>query len=360
MAASSSPHNNLSNLCASGPKEKEIISDEAQSYIDLHFITIGFIAAFGTVTNVINGVIFIGQGIKDCMSLCLLSLTVTNLITVVFGLLTCLFRFLAFLNVETEFDLFSVLFILTTTTSMVYNISTITTTFIALERCLCVSLPLKFKDFVTYNRTIVILISIYVYDVVVCMPHLLTMRLISQYDNQKNSTKTVLWFLPIRAEVNKFIQGFVLLIVESLCLLVILASTVIMTVTLRRSLQRWTYHRGLQHSERNVRLITTGSEKEITKQAHSLKKRRVVKTVVILALVSFVCNSLRFIVLMISCIYPDLQCTQRNLFYDINGLLFLLQMINSSADIFVYFVFNSSFRRYFFEIFCVKVQIHIE
>lgn len=236
--------------------------------------------------------------------------------------------------------------------SVFYNISTITTTFISLERCLCVSWPLKFKGFMTFNRAIGVLIMIYLYCAVVSVPDYLTLSLIHLFDPRKNSTRIVLWLSPLSHHVELFNLSFHLLTSEFLCLVIILISTYIMVADLHKSLNRWAKQTIVQERYSAMKLSPGDVRKDWRESKNSRSKKRMAKTVITLAVVCSVCNSLRLLLVIINLTYVDMYTTQKNLYIDLLAVMYLLQTTNASVDIFVYFLHNSVFRSCFCEIFC--------
>ncbi|CAG5117318.1 unnamed protein product [Candidula unifasciata] len=349
----------LSNVSFASPR-KQIISNEVQLYLDIYFrtVVVTVVGVFGTITNVMSAAVFIRQGVHDCVSVCLLSLTVTNLVSVTAGVLTLFSKVLIFANILTNFDPWAIYYTLPHISALFYNISTITTTFISVERCLCVTWPLKFSNTFTVRRAVVVLMGIYLYDIIITMPDHLTMGLENQFDSKMNKTRLVLWLSPERPYVDILNRMFCQLTVESLCVLMLIVSTYSMVRGLRRSLHQWTDHHHVQQSDAIVPNIAA---KKTSKGNNKVNmKQNVVNTVIILAIVAFICNSLRLVLIIIDHTHPNLATTEFNLYVDLVAVSYLLQTVNASVDIFVYLSYNISFRRRFVEMFGTSSMFHLK
>ncbi|CAG5120545.1 unnamed protein product [Candidula unifasciata] len=127
-------------------------------YIDKYIqpVIVSAIGAFGIFTNFLSICVFIKQGIKDCVSVCLISLSVTDLSSVMASFLAECIK----INPNLEFDPIAIHHMLIRISGMFYHSSTLTTALLALERCLCVSWPIKFKDFFTLRRSLFAMVLI--------------------------------------------------------------------------------------------------------------------------------------------------------------------------------------------------------
>ncbi|XP_005109640.1 uncharacterized protein LOC101846167 [Aplysia californica] len=69
-----------------------------------------------------------------------------------------------------------------------YDTSMLITVFIALVRCCCVAIPLKFKGVFTRSRTAVCIVGITVSTVLTRLPTLITQEIVAEYDAINNRT----------------------------------------------------------------------------------------------------------------------------------------------------------------------------
>ncbi|CAG5123819.1 unnamed protein product, partial [Candidula unifasciata] len=88
------------------------------------------VTSLGLIVNILNIIIFIRQGFKESVNVSLFLLTISDLGSLVF---------VFFLNLVT----------------------TGTTAWIAMERCLCIITPLKVKSLITSRRTVVFVCVLY-------------------------------------------------------------------------------------------------------------------------------------------------------------------------------------------------------
>lgn len=329
----------------------------AVKYIDKYIqpIIVSAIGLFGIVTNVLSICVFIKQGIKDCVSVCLLSLSVTDLGSVMASFLGECIK----VNPNFEFDPIAIHYVMIRTSGMFYHCSTLTTALLALERCLCVSWPIKFKDFFTFNRAVLAVGFIYAIVLCTALPDFATYRLNRRYDFRTNSTRTVLMFTPHRKIVERFITICATYTLEPACLIVVMVSACVMTADLRQSSQLQKNHNQINKNS------SSGSNNLLTKNSWSSNKtssanmrsnpssrnRRVEKIILILAILCFVCNSLRLIAMSVVFEYLGVE----NVKYETWVLLlfvFFLQTSNASVNFFVYYVLNVTFRRTVELVFC--------
>ncbi|CAL1527513.1 unnamed protein product, partial [Lymnaea stagnalis] len=302
--------------------------------------------------NIVTVLVFLKQGVKDCVTLCLLSLALTDFSSVALGMIISITSLSRASEVTLYIDLDALEFVLAYPSAMFYDISTSTTALITVQRCLCVTLPFRFKDFMTIKRTTITIICLFIFNVGMYMPHFLSSRLESQLDPRTNSTRVVLALTVNRPEVDLFLNTFVHLLEAALCLAIVLVSTQIMIIGLRRSskFQKTGISRGTIESpdlKQTIKGPASFKKRTGSTRRASGKNGNVVKTVLILAMLCFLCNSIRFTVVVLLRVFPDIYYgrAQEQLFLIFLKLTSFTQTFNSSVHIIVYYIFNASFRR---------------
>ncbi|XP_005089002.1 uncharacterized protein LOC101845281 [Aplysia californica] len=336
---------------------------------DLVGLYMGFLVALpvallGVAANLINAAVFLHQGVKDCVSVCLLALTISDLCSVLSGGIIYTYNLLIHFNVYSVIHSYSFAYVVSYICSMFYDISQAVMAFVTLERCLCVAMPLKFKEIFTLRRAVVIVSALYIFTVAAYVPHYVSTGLISRWDPTTNTTRLFLWVADYRPDVQLYLRFFLQTVMAALCQAVVLVSTYVMVRGLKES-TKFRQRREVatppnvngetkedpSRTKKEVQAAKSDSGKEaIGKQGQgqllSEKNLRVVKTVTALAILSLVCNSVRLVVVLINRVVSGLALGGR--FHNVIILMsvgtFVFQTINASANILVYYNMNASFR----------------
>ncbi|XP_005091769.1 thyrotropin-releasing hormone receptor-like [Aplysia californica] len=152
-------------------------------------VACGVISIMGVVGNAINIAVFIKMGLKDTVNISLLGLAAADMCSSFLLILIGQFysplmasKDLSFIASEVEYLSFGwprVYF-----TRCVSGI----TAFVAFERCLCITFPLKVKTLITPKRSVIAVVSIYVIMALSVMPTYLSTRLGYKFDETRNRT----------------------------------------------------------------------------------------------------------------------------------------------------------------------------
>ncbi|RUS78918.1 hypothetical protein EGW08_013331 [Elysia chlorotica] len=168
-------------------------------YVDLYMnIVLPFaLSVFTLCTNVINMAVQVKQGVNSCVSLCLFCISTTDFLTTFTGFCALPPKIMMYLYQRPGFDPFAFYFHMVYTCAILYDVSNTLTAFLSLERCLCVCLPLKFKDMFTFRRVVTVIVCIYLMCFGLVMPHFLSSGF--QVRSSGNSTYLALWLSADRA-----------------------------------------------------------------------------------------------------------------------------------------------------------------
>ncbi|KAK3802985.1 hypothetical protein RRG08_051740 [Elysia crispata] len=208
--------------------------DKVMEYIDLYLniVSTCILSVFTLSANIINMMVLVKQGINTCVSLCLVCLSATDFLSTFFGFCAVPPKILMYLNRSPGFDPFAIYFIMVYMSAILYDVSNTLTAFLSLERCLCVCLPLKFKDIFTFWRSVTILVCIYLLCFGLLLPHFLSSGL--EMRTTGNSTFLALWLSPDRAAVDVYID-VVHFCQTAVIMTVVFVCTLLMNVSLNRS-----------------------------------------------------------------------------------------------------------------------------
>ncbi|KAK3720490.1 hypothetical protein RRG08_058378 [Elysia crispata] len=351
--------------------------------------------------------VLVKQGINTCVSLCIFCLSATDFLSTVAGFCSLLSRILMYLNIRRGFDPFAFYFFMLYMYAVLYDVSNTLTAFLSLERCLCVCLPLQFKDIFTFWRSVTVLVYIYLLCFGLLLPHFFSSGL--EMRTSENYTFLALWLSPDRAAVEIYIG------VVHFCQTIVVTSTVfvctlLMIVSLNRSSKFQGGKKKGRKLNKNLEIESRGKNKEssggtntqqegdekisgnnpeasngsILRGAKLLVKdhqksgqtikglksiRRnsdentkpsrnlnVIKTVIALCAICFICNLMKIGVISATHLEPRFQFGKEyeNLFEIVLAVYYVFQLLNCSLNIFVYYTFNQSFRKVLLHFICCK------
>ncbi|KAK3720491.1 hypothetical protein RRG08_058379 [Elysia crispata] len=368
---------------------------EGASYIDmvigylnlyLNIISIFILTMFAIGTNIVNMMVLVKQGINTCVSLCLFCLAATDFLSTLAGLCSQPSKIMMFLNIRPGFDPFAFYFFMVYMSAILYDVSNTLTAFLSLERCLCVCLPLQFKDIFTFWRGVAVIVCIYLLCFGLLLPHFLSSGL--EMRTSRNSTFLALWLSPDRAAVDVYVDAV------HFCQTAVVTTTVfVCTLLMIVSLNRSSKFQGGKSNEfpvtfsgkntnnscvaqtksedfaqpseskaadktsqsgtksgNTVKSLNNGRNTSATsnnKSAHSSRNLNVIKTVIVLCVICFVCNLSRLALATASHIDPRFRLNKEHgKWYQIFlSICYVFQLLNCSLNIFVYYRFNQSFRK---------------
>lgn len=297
----------------------------------------GFVSVFGIVTNIINMVIFVKQGLNDTVNISLFSLAVSDVLCLADGILLAvlfspLYVHSASYVTSNEFryltgGVFHV--ILTRITGWI-------TAYIAFERWLSVAMPVRVKVILTNRRVMVCVVCIYVVVIAWSSPVFYTSQVVWRTDTASNRTYLGVHFTPNRRIIDSLTFNLVAVVSVFGSLLTVIATTTAMVIRLTKN-TKWRKSNS-----------TSGNNQ------FSRKELKMIKMVKILSLVYVVCSAPEVAWI----IWPMFDRTMivtgmnQNLVNVVNGCTFLLEAINSSIGLLVYYFMSSKYKQTFREVFC--------
>ena len=297
----------------------------------------------GIVTNSLSMAVYIRLGFSDASNVSLLSLTIYDLVTSVVSLWSTFLVTPALRIPGLPFEPVNIA-ILTGTGLLAFVIrgTAWVTAFISFERFLCVVLPLKVKSLVTPKMAVVAVLvitlltvgpSIGIYWVWVFVwrfhPHL--NRTILDVDTV--DTPNIKLLDDITTSICGFVQPL-------LAFIIVVACTIFLTVHLRRS-SAWRQGAVSGH------VIAKGKEQTtILTSRVSTKEKRVVKMVVVIAVIFIVCFAPNSAVILCSTAFKDFHMfgVHRNTFLLMFMISWVGQSFSASVNIFIYYKMASKYR----------------
>ncbi|GFO33928.1 chemosensory receptor c [Plakobranchus ocellatus] len=393
----------------------DIYMDKVMRYINLYLsiIVISILCIFAFATNIVNIVVLVKQKVRSCVSLCLLCLSVTDFFSTFAGLCTAPAKLMTYLEITTSpVDPYAIYFVMVYLCAIFYDTSNTLTAFLSLERCLCVSLPLKFKDIFTFRRGAGAIFGIYLLVFGLNMPHFLSSGL-EWKTSEQNRTYLGLWLSSDRVAVDFYLNITVHFCLTIFNMLTVCVCTQIMLVSLNRSSKfqnrkatnRTSFSRdGPDASEetqseelkvysavkdrsesgpkrksdkvfskdKNEKLREKDSlplqsakrigsanslrQKTVNNAISSSRNVNVMKTVILLCVICFLANLTRLTASISTYIEPKLRLGgEYSHWFRISlSIAHVFQLLNCSLNIFVYYRFNRSFRTTFHQVFCCR------
>ncbi|CAG5119118.1 unnamed protein product [Candidula unifasciata] len=332
--ANSEVHNQLVNT----PTRHVLLTDKALYY----FLLVNFwgpaqaVCILGIITNILNIVVFSKQGVRDTVNISLLGLATSDL----GSLITLLYANVSFMPDFMALDLpfvgGDVMYISTWCHLIFTRVSTWITAYITLERCLCVTAPLKVKNLFTPKRTVLYLVVVYVFMVASVCPIFYAARPANIFDPSKNRTMFGIFFLEDRNKIEA-ITFMTNNTIPTLAFCTVAICTAILVSTLRKK-SKWR------------RKATTSTAKTVMAD----RDGKVVKMVVLISTIFIICYFPGAAVFVVMLLDTDLRIDgfQKNVITAIFSLLFHLESINAGVNIFIYFSMSSKFRVTFMNMIC--------
>lgn len=311
-------------------------------------------AFVGIVSNIINIRTFCAMGLTDGITVSFLSLSIFDLAYMVPSFLLGISVALTVIEKRTHatfsVDPHGVNIILANVIVLVNITNVLTTTFIAVARCMCVAKPLHFKHWFTIGKTLGFICLCVIVSVVSYVPVIANMGIVRQFDHKKNITRPTLWFSSKQDSV-KVITGIVIeMMLPFVTQFIVVICVMIMAYNLRLSAK---FRQSAALVSENVTFVLNQKQKAtpcstVTVPINKLagKDVRVVQQVVLISLVYIICNTPKMILSMAAVTVPEFTVGKRysNLYLSVNMLRQQFDMFNSSVNTFIYYRFNTKFR----------------
>ncbi|CAL1541526.1 unnamed protein product, partial [Lymnaea stagnalis] len=317
------------------------------------------ITVVGAVGNVLSIKTFFRLGISDGVNLSLLSLAASYLFYLITALITAIS--LMFLGVEElsgykvrfALDPETFLMISTNTGSGFYATSMLVTTFITVVRCLAVARPLKYRNLISRKTTAIILLFFTVLSVISAVLMLIFVDILPQFGSKTNTTRPTPWLSPQQALIKDVIFGIRDMILPLTSQIIVGICVVIMARYLHKASNfRKTISSNIDTLTK-ISMVADPHTRNVTNNPASAKvagkEIQVVQQMLLIAVVYSLCNMPKVVFNMTQIILPEFYTGGRYsaLFSTFNFLRELIQSVNASVTIFIYWKYNSKFRNHF-------------
>ncbi|KAI8791212.1 G-protein coupled receptor frpr-1 [Biomphalaria glabrata] len=139
-----------------------VVDENVYSYFDqsINIWTMLCLSCFGVVTNVLNAVVFIRQGLKDSVSISMMAITCWDLVKCLSGLIHRMYGPLQAISQWVSHIWLTYTYHAEFNSIFAGFVSYALTAYVSVERCLCVSMPLKVRSIVTVKLTLFMVVAI--------------------------------------------------------------------------------------------------------------------------------------------------------------------------------------------------------
>ncbi|BFZ06850.1 hypothetical protein BsWGS_09889 [Bradybaena similaris] len=295
------------------------------------------VCSAGVAFNLTNIRVFLQQDWRtNNVTLALLSLSVSDLLVLLALIAVDILVILHTLSPTTVDYLGIMYYIVGWTMAMFFDISSLTTVLVSLERCLCIIMPLHVHSLFSVKRTVAFLLAM---DILVVLSYIIlfsTLTLQWAYDHSLNTTRLIVALSKERKQVEMGHNISNAIILPTFSELAVVINTVVMVIGLKRS-SKFQKKASDQHN-------TSGSS----------KYKRLVIVVCCISCIFISCNTPLVIFIYSKHFIPGFTFTGVYRHWYLGGvqLLTLLYIMNASVNFFVYFFLNQRFRDKLREIVC--------
>ncbi|CAL1537009.1 unnamed protein product, partial [Lymnaea stagnalis] len=359
----------LHNKTSRAVPHQKYVSDELYGGFLLGFSVVSTImSSLGCLGNLVVIRTFVSLGLKEGVTVSFVFLAVSNLAYLIVMIANAV-SIGVYVNEKLQsfktwnpVDPFGMYVFFSNISYLLNLITILTTTYLAVVRCMCVAMPLQFKSALTRRRSVLILVAFCVVSIASYIPILVYMKIVRAFDAKVNATRYVLWISPEREEVKDVVWftrdvsvTFITQIIVIVCV-VIMVRCLLAASRFRRESMRYSEKReDTRNTESSVSQVhgSGAHQKRKANEAgsgHALKlsakDMSVVQQVVLISVVYIVCNTPAIMVNTTVMLVEDftLGNVYQNLYLTVLGAMELFQTFNSSFNVFIYYRYNKKFR----------------
>lgn len=297
----------------------------------------GFISVFGSITNVINLIVYYKQGLTTTINISFFSLAISDLNGLIFQQLFNLYINPGFEELNLPMVYTDLQYITTAIEQKIFSkITCLITVYITAERCLCIVFPLHVKQIITPRRTTTVIVCIYTVTIVTVAPAFSISYVDWKFFPDRNQTLLALVFTTQRDAV----EG-VLYFAHAIFGIVSFFAVVLLTCILIFKLEQ----------KNNWR--KSASVKNEKSESLSSKDKATMFMVILIAGVLIICYTPSVVLLSTTFFVPEFSVrgSYYNMYYSFWTIAILLENVNSSANIFLYYKMSTKYRLTFNKLF---------
>ncbi|XP_005092678.2 uncharacterized protein LOC101850310 [Aplysia californica] len=321
-----------------------------RSFLEYNLWICSIIAIFGIFTNVIIIAVFSRLGYRNTINISMTCIAFWDLVRCACGLTHRVYGVIRVVNPADgrtweNFTRASVLYLYT----FVVYLSSVLAGYVAVERCLCVSIPFTVKSVLTPRFTVVAMVTLSV----VCLGSFVIVfgfyDYVYVFSDKYNQTIGIFTFSEFYYQNPKIVPYYNLIGIlwPLVSFIVIVVCTVIIIIHLQRS----------SKFRSNAKASETKKEESA---GLSQRDKQVVKMMLVV-IIFYIINLFPRIVLFFAKIFvPEFYINKlyHNLFFIVVYFLFLFDYINSASNLIIFVSMSSNFRAAFLQMFgCATVEV---
>ena len=353
----------------SAPLGEPLISDHITNYImvmlSLMILTFSLPA---TILNILNVYIFVNTKL-DSVTVCFISLALSDLTSMFLLSIKASFSLMFDFGVRWGRNLPTLSYFLSFIFVLLMDMSSTTTTYIAVQRGLCVTFPFITRHAFNKNRSLIICVTISLVILAVSLPRFGTFRLKTEADPLDNKTTLIVFeYFDSWDSFDKFNLIFMKTILLFTEYGIMFICTVAISIGMRSSMklkqmsnsfssktQRGEDSKKSKEKDEKDMDSNEGREKQQTEKKDS-KEALVVKQSLIVVLLHVILTTPKILVSLYKVFEPrfTLGGQFNNLFFVFYNCIDVTSSMNAFVNFFVYLTFNSKFRNYFSTKMCIR------
>lgn len=344
-----SPLSDLSQTTASGA----IINAELYSYIQtiVNLWTVLVLSVVGAVTNTLFLMVIVKQGFKEGVNISLAAITIWDLVKCLGSVIHRLYGPVLLVHPAMGTSWRNMTFPVMTYLPLFSGyVASALATYVAVERCLSVAMPLKVKSLFTpkFTLIVVIIISLSVFGAFSIMFFIYDVIYV----------KSIVYNTTIAVYIyNNFYfanETAIMIYYKYIGLLLPTTSFIILCVTSAITIKQLKRHGSSLYRIRDTNFNLKGSNRQLI----SRRETRVIRTLLVVVVTYMINTFPRIPVYIATLIEPEFYILKHynNLFMTILYLIYILDFSNASSSFFIFLKMSTKFRRTFFAIFSLSKQ----
>lgn len=312
------------------------------------------LSLIGIVSNIIIIKTFITMGLNDGVIISFLALAVFDLSYLIVSF--CLGVATVFYVVEFRYKLifpiepFGIKVFFFNIMILINVCNMLTTTYLAVARCMCIVKPLQFKNTFTSGRAIMVMAGIALFAVCSYTPLLANMAMKMKFDRKLNTSRPSLWLSAYRESIKVIVWTLMEMALPLVTEVIVIVCIIVMADSLRASARFRQSSTTVSHitCESNHHGDSKKTNPDFSKIPDKLtgKDLRVVQQVVLISVVYIICNTPKILVSVFTNVEREFAIgrTYSILYLAVNSLGKHFEVFNSAVNIIIYYAYNTKFR----------------
>ncbi|KAI8771483.1 5-hydroxytryptamine receptor 2 [Biomphalaria glabrata] len=309
---------------------------------------------FAIFANILNLATFYTIGSKDGVNVTFLALSLSDLAYVLLDALNtvCLLIATSPWQPSLPVSMYSITGCVIPYQYIFLETSTSLETYLAVTRCCCVALPLKFKNVFTFRRSLSVLVIIFICNVAFRIPLLTTFGLTWKTSSATNLTRLTFYstdsyviFSRLEQLVGKTCFPVLFLLIAAVCSVILSTSLLTMSVKRKSMTMPVTSYDKVALQNLNTKMAMDMASSNSSRTMKS-KEVQLVKAVTLVTMLQGVLLLILSIYSLVEAAIPEFFPTRkyRNSHNLILVVIYLLITMHAGGKTFVYYKFNSKFR----------------